>query len=363
MRKVLFIDRDGTIIKEPQVDFQVDSLDKLEFLPRSISALSAISRELDYDLVLVTNQDGLGTDSFPEADFWPAQNMMLKILASEGIQFEDIYIDPSFPEDNSPNRKPGTGMLGKYLYGNYDLENSYVIGDRSSDMELAINLGCQGIRIDDEQDPEAAFSSADWNRIYQFLKSEPRTARVKRNTSETQILVELNLDEALEPEIETGLGFFDHMLEQVARHGQMGIKLSCKGDLHIDEHHTLEDSAICLGAAFSKALGSKKGINRFCAAAPMDESSTWMSLDLSGRPYLVWDVSFNRERIGDVPTELFKHFFQSFCDQARCTLHIKCEGENEHHKIESVFKSFALCLKQAVAQNNSVIIPSSKGVL
>tara|TARA_R110001592_G_scaffold131477_2_gene345406 strand:- start:5503 stop:6591 length:1089 start_codon:yes stop_codon:yes gene_type:complete len=359
--KLIFLDRDGTMIKEP-ADEQIDSFAKLSFLPNLISALKRIVNETEYALVMVTNQDGLGTESFPEADFWPVQNFIIDLLAGEGIPFKAIHIDPSLPAENSPNRKPNTGMLQEYIYGNYDLANSYVIGDRLSDLALAENLNCQAIFIGEEQE-KASLSSESWTEIADFLCSRPRKAKVQRATKETAIDLVLNLDGSGKAIIKTGLAFFDHMLEQIARHGDFDLELICRGDLQVDEHHTVEDVAIVLGQAFKQALGQKKGIERYSFLLPMDESEAQISLDFGGRAYLQWQCSFQRERIGDLPTEMFKHFFKSFCDAASCTLHVHSQGENEHHKIESVFKAFAKVLNQASKRNASGRIPSTKGIL
>ncbi|WP_158210590.1 bifunctional histidinol-phosphatase/imidazoleglycerol-phosphate dehydratase HisB [Myroides phaeus] len=361
-KKVLFIDRDGTIINEP-ADFQIDSLEKLEFLPQVITNLARIAKELDYELVMVSNQDGLGTASFPTETFWPAQNKMLAVLQGEGINFVDIYIDESFEQENKPTRKPGIGMLGKYVYGNYDLANSFVIGDRLTDVQLAKNLGAQAILIQEDNNTEAALTTMSWNDIYQFLKAKPRTATVVRTTKETDIKVQVNLDSNKESQFDTGLPFFDHMLEQISKHGEVGLQVKVKGDLQIDEHHTMEDTALALGEAFKQALGNKKGIERYGFLLPMDDCLAQVAIDFGGRPWIVWDVAFTREKIGDVPTEMFYHFFKSFSDAAQCNLNIKCEGTNEHHKIEAVFKAFAKAIKQAVSRTNNYEIPSTKGIL
>lgn len=361
-KKVLFIDRDGTIINEP-ADFQIDSLEKLEFLPQVITNLARIAKELDYELVMVSNQDGLGTVSFPTETFWPAQNKMLAVLQGEGINFVDIYIDESFEQENKPTRKPGIGMLGKYVYGNYDLANSFVIGDRLTDVQLAKNLGAQAILIQEDNNAEAALTTMSWNDIYQFLKAKPRTATVVRTTKETDIKVQVNLDSNKESQFDTGLPFFDHMLEQISKHGEVGLQVKVKGDLQIDEHHTMEDTALALGEAFKQALGNKKGIERYGFLLPMDDCLAQVAIDFGGRPWIVWDVAFTREKIGDVPTEMFYHFFKSFSDAAQCNLNIKCEGTNEHHKIEAVFKAFAKAIKQAVSRTNNYEIPSTKGIL
>ena len=364
MRKVLFIDRDGTLIEEPKIDFQVDSLEKLEFVPGVFQNLAKIVKELDYELVMVTNQDGLGTESFPTADFEKPQQKMLQAFKNEGIEFEDIIIDDSFEHENKPTRKPGTALLGKYIYGNYDLGNSYVIGDRKTDVQLAKNLGSKSIFLAEDNFEEATFTTNSWWEIYQFLKAEPRKATVKRTTKETDILIEVNLDGTGKAEISTGLHFFDHMLDQIARHGNLDLKIKVKGDLQVDEHHTVEDTGIALGEAILKALGSKKGIERYGFLLPMDDCLAQVAVDFGGRPWLVWDVGFKREKVGDVPTEMFQHFFKSFTDSAKCNLNIKAEGENEHHKIESVFKAFAKAVKMAVNQSDSNFnLPSTKGML
>jgi len=363
MKKVLFIDRDGTLVIEPPVDLQLDSLEKLEFYPGVFQWLSRIVRELDYEIVMVTNQDGLGTSSFPEETFWPAQNKVLEAFTNEGVDFDEICIDKSFPEDNAPTRKPRTGLLNKYLYGNYCLEDSFVIGDRASDIELAKNLNAQGIFIGNENMPDAVLSTTNWREIYQFLKSNPRRAKRVRKTSETDISVEINLDGNGPSIISTGLGFFDHMLTQISKHGSMELSIEVKGDLEIDEHHTIEDVAITLGETFAQALGAKKGIQRYGFLLPMDDCLAQVAIDFGGRPWLVWDAEFTREMIGDVPTEMFMHFFKSFSDGAKCNLNIKAEGSNEHHKIESIFKSFAKAIKMAVEKTNNYSIPSTKGIL
>jgi imidazoleglycerol-phosphate dehydratase/histidinol-phosphatase len=362
MKKVLFIDRDGTLVIEPPVDYQLDSLEKLEFYPGVFQGLSRIVNELDYELVMVTNQDGLGTDSFPEATFWPAQNKVIQAFENEGIVFSEILIDKSFPEDNAPTRKPRTGLMQKYVYGNYDLANSFVIGDRDSDIELAKNLKCNGIFMGAVNEI-ATLSTTSWNEIYQYLKSKPRVGTVKRITKETEITVEVNLDGNGKNEISTGIGFFDHMLEQIAKHGTIDLQINVEGDLEIDEHHTIEDVAITLGEAFIKALGSKKAIERYGFLLPMDDCLTQVAIDFGGRPWLVWETEFKREMIGEMPTEMFMHFFKSFTDAAKCNLNIKSEGENEHHKIESIFKAFAKAIKMAVNKTENYSIPSTKGII
>ena len=364
MKKVLFIDRDGTLIIEPPVDFQVDSLEKLEYYPQVFQYLSKIVKECDFEIVLITNQDGLGTASFPEETFWPAQNKMLKAFKNEGVIFNDILIDRSFPEENLPTRKPGVGMLGKYIYGDYDLANSYVIGDRKTDVQLAENLGSKSIYMGtDFEDVNPSFSSTKWNEIYSYLTAIPRTSSVVRNTNETKIKVDLNLDGSGKNNLSTGLGFFDHMLEQIAKHGLLDLSVEVKGDLEIDEHHTIEDVAITLGTAFNEALGSKKGIERYGFLLPMDDCLAQVAIDFGGRPWLVWEAEFKREMIGEMPSEMFMHFFKSFSDAAKCNLNIKAEGENEHHKIEGIFKAFAKAIKMAVKKTGDFSIPSTKGSL
>lgn len=363
-KKVLFIDRDGTIIKEPPTDFQVDSLEKLEFIPKAISNLRKIAEETDYELVMVTNQDGLGTDSFPEKDFWPAQFKMLKTLEQENIFFKAIHIDKTFEHENAPTRKPRTGLLTEYFSEEYDLANSYVIGDRFTDVQLAENLGAKAIFIGKEQE-KAALSTGNWDEIYEFLKMPSRSSEVKRKTSETDILIRLNLDGSGKCDISTGLHFFDHMLEQLGKHGSTDLEIKVKGDLHIDEHHTIEDTALALGEAYLKALGDKKGIYRYGFLLPMDDALAQVAIDFGGRPWIVWDAEFKREKVGDMPTELFYHFFKSFSDTSRCNLNIKVEGDNEHHKIEAIFKGLARAIKMAVTRDPRNInqLPSTKGVL
>lgn len=364
MKKILFIDRDGTLIMEPPIDYQVDSLEKLEFYPGVFRNLSAIAKELDFELVMVTNQDGLGTDSFPFEDFVKPQEKMLKALENEGIVFSDILIDKSFEHENLPTRKPGTGMMGKYMYGDYDLENSFVIGDRLTDIQLAKNLGAQAILVGDTAHDDAVLTTVSWEDIYWYLKDIPRKARVSRTTHETGIEIEINLDGSGKSEIATGLHFFDHMLEQISRHGNLDLKIQVNGDLQVDEHHTIEDTGIVLGEAFLKALGKKKGIERYGFLLPMDDCLAQVAVDFGGRPWLVWQADFKREKIGDVPTEMFYHFFKSFTDSARCNLNINVEGENEHHKIESVFKAFAKAVKMAVNRSDlNFNLPSTKGSL
>lgn len=363
MKKALFIDRDGTLVIEPPVDYLLDSLEKLEYYPEVFQSLSKIVKELDYELVMVTNQDGLGTDSFPEEAFWPVQNKIIQAFRNEGVEFSEILIDKSFPEDNAPTRKPRTGLFAKYIYGQYDLENSYVIGDRETDIELAENLNCKGIFISQNKNEYAVLTTKSWGKIYSYLKSKPRLAKVIRKTNETKIIIELNLDGSGKSNISTGLDFYDHMLEQIAIHGQMDLTIKVDGDLEIDEHHTIEDVAITLGDVFTQALGTKKGIERYGFLLPMDDCLAQVAIDFGGRPWLVWDTQFNREMIGKMPTEMFMHFFKSFCDAAKCNLSIKADGKNEHHKIEAIFKAFAKAIKMAIAQTNNYSIPSTKGSL
>lgn len=362
MKKVLFIDRDGTIIREPE-DEQIDSFEKLSFLPGAITALSRLANDTDYVLVMVTNQDGLGTDSFPEDTFWPAHNKMLQILNDEGIEFADILIDRSFPEDNAPTRKPRTGLLAKYIHGPFDMPSSFVLGDRSSDIQLAENLGAKGIRIASEDDPKAALTTTNWHDILNFLLGIHRTATVHRQTSETNINIKVDLDGTGCSDINTGIGFFDHMLDQIARHGGIDLSIQVDGDLHIDSHHTIEDTALALGEAFTKALGSKRGVMRYGFLLPMDESLAQVAIDFGGRPWLNWNAEFKREKVGEMPTEMFMHFFKSFSDAAKCNLDITVVGENEHHKIEAIFKGFARAIRMAVAKTDQSGIPSTKGTL
>jgi imidazoleglycerol-phosphate dehydratase / histidinol-phosphatase len=363
MKKVLFIDRDGTLVIEPPIDKQLDSLEKLAYYPAVFQWLSRIAKEMDYELVMVTNQDGLGTASFPEETFWPAQNKIIEAFKNEGVIFKEILIDKSFPADNAPTRKPRNGMLIHYMTGNYDLANSYVIGDRMTDVELAKNVGCKAIYISKEKKDDAVLCTTNWSEIYSFLKVEPRQATVIRKTNETNIEVTVNLDGIGKSALNTGLGFFDHMLEQIAKHGNMDLFVNVKGDLHIDEHHTIEDVAITLGETFLQALGSKKGIERYGFLLPMDDCLAQVGIDFGGRPWLVWDATFTREKIGEMPTEMFMHFFKSFSDNAKCNLNIKAEGDNEHHKIEAIFKAFAKAIKMAVSKTNNFSIPSTKGTL
>lgn len=353
MKKLLIIDRDGTIIREP-FDEQVDSLEKLEFVPGAITALRSL-RSLDFEMVMATNQDGLGTPSFPEDTFWPAHNKMLGVLAGEGVKFDDILIDPHFPEDNSPCRKPGTGMFVKYLGGAYDLAESWVIGDRESDRQLAENLGAKALILG---------NGIGWAEVAQTIRRTSRRAVVERCTKETSIRVMVDLDGCGESSVDTGLKFFDHMLDQIVHHSGVALQVQCKGDLEVDEHHTVEDVGIALGEALLQALGDKRGIERYGFALPMDESRALVLMDFGGRIDFSWDVVFTREYVGDVPTEMFRHFFQSLCCASRCNLRIEAKGENNHHLAESVFKAYARALRQAVRRDVfSHDLPSSKGVL
>lgn len=363
MKKLLFIDRDGTLILEPPVDFQVDSLEKLEFIPNVFKYLSKIIEECDYQLVMVSNQDGLGTISFPEESFQPVQDKIIRSFVNEGIVFNEILIDRSFPSDNSMNRKPATGMVKHYLNDLYDLKNSFVIGDRITDVEFAGNIGCKSIYLNNISTPEADYNVNSWQEIYNILATQPRTATYSRNTTETQIEVFLNIDGSGKSSINTGLGFFDHMLEQISRHAGIDLILKVNGDLHVDEHHTIEDTGIVFGKCISEALGSKKGIRRYGFLLPMDDALAQVAIDMGGRSWLEWDVKFRREKIGDVPTEMFSHFFKSFCDSAGCNLNVKATGANEHHKIESIFKAFAKSLKMATSSTSDYSIPSTKGIL
>jgi imidazoleglycerol-phosphate dehydratase/histidinol-phosphatase len=379
MKRVLFIDRDGTLIKEAPPTYQVDSFDKLVFYPHMFEYMGRIAREMDYELVMITNQDGLGTASFPENTFWPLHNFVMESLAGEDIHFSDVLIDRTFPEDNAPTRKPGTGMVLKYLNSEaYDIKNSFVIGDRITDVQLAKNMNCKAIWLNNDPalgsgevaDKTAALQNAvaletqDWKAIYQFLKSGLRHVVHERNTHETQIRIDLNIDGSGKSNIITGLGFFDHMLDQIARHGKMDLTIRSNGDLHIDEHHTIEDTGIALGEAFAMALADKRGMARYGFALPMDEAEAKVLLDFGGRSWLVWNAEFKRERIGEMPTEMFFHFFKSFSDAARCNLNIECKGENEHHKIEAIFKAFAKAVRMAVTRDPlSNHLPTTKGVL
>jgi imidazoleglycerol-phosphate dehydratase/histidinol-phosphatase len=380
MKRILFIDRDGTLIKEAPPTYQMDSFDKLEFYPNMFGYMRRIAEELDYELVMVTNQDGLGTDSFPEHTFHPVHNFIMKALENEGIHFSAVHIDPSFAHENRPTRKPGTGMLKKYINNpEYDLANSFVIGDRITDVQLAANLGCKAIWLNLDETLGAGHISSDietlrrdtvvletkqWKDVYSFLKLGLRQVQHARNTNETKIAVNLNVDGTGKANIHTGLGFFDHMLDQIARHGSMDLEIQVQGDLHIDEHHTIEDTGIALGEAFAKALADKRGMERYGFCLPMDDCLAQVAIDFGGRNWIVWDASFKREKIGEMPTEMFFHFFKSFSDAAKCNLNIKAEGDNEHHKIEAIFKAFAKAIKMAVKRNpDKFVLPSTKGVL
>ena len=377
MQAVLFIDRDGTIILEPE-DQQIDHLEKFSLYPEVIRYLGRIARETSFKLVMVTNQDGLGTASYPEENFWPLQDLLIRSLASEGIHFEEIIIDKTFASEGAPTRKPGTALLGAYLDGSTDLSRSFVIGDRLTDMQLAKNLGCKGILIgaaglgDHELAAEAlgeleshiALQTHAWSDIHAFLRKSNRATIHRRTTSETDISIALDLHGEGRSRVSTGLHFFDHMLEQIARHGGIDLEINAKGDLHIDEHHTIEDTGIALGEAFARCLGDKRGLMRYGFALPMDDAEAQVSIDFGGRAWLVWDAQFHREKVGDMPTEMFSHFFKSFSDAARCNLNIRCRGENEHHKIEAIFKAFARAIKMAVQLNfEDEGLPSTKGFL
>ncbi|SHL71136.1 bifunctional histidinol-phosphatase/imidazoleglycerol-phosphate dehydratase HisB [Flavobacterium saccharophilum] len=378
MKKVLFIDRDGTIVLEPE-NYQLDALEKVEFYPKAFQYLAKIANELDYELAMVTNQDGLGTDSFPEDTFWPTQNFILKAFENEGVLFDEIFVDRSFPEDNAPTRKPRTGMLTKYLNNpEYDLANSFVLGDRLTDVELAKNLGAKAIFISDndgigsneisskreELDETIILQTMSWKEIYEFLKLEARSASIIRKTHETDIFINVNLDGTGKSKIDTGIAFFDHMLDQISRHGQMDLEILVKGDLEVDEHHTIEDTAIALGEVFAKALGNKLGIERYGFCLPMDDCLAQVAIDFGGRNWLVWETEFKREMVGKMPTEMFYHFFKSFSDGAKANINIKAEGTNEHHKIEAIFKAFAKAIKVAVKRDTEkMILPSTKGML
>ncbi|CAH0335827.1 Histidine biosynthesis bifunctional protein HisB [Flavobacterium sp. CECT 9288] len=378
MKKVLFIDRDGTMVLEPH-DYQLDSFEKLEFYPNTFQYLGKIAKELDFELVMVTNQDGLGTASHPEENFWPVHNLVMKAFENEGVVFSEVLIDKTFPHENAPTRKPATGLLTKYIdSSNYDLVNSFVIGDRITDVELAKNLGAKGIFINtdealgsdeiaskrEELDSVIALQTTDWKTIYEFLKLEERSATISRKTNETDIYINLNLDGTGKSKIETGIAFFDHMLDQIARHGQMDLEILVKGDLEVDEHHTIEDTAIALGEVFAKALGNKLGIERYGFCLPMDDCLAQVAIDFGGRNWLVWETEFKREMVGKMPTEMFFHFFKSFSDGAKANINIKAEGTNEHHKIEAIFKAFAKAIKVAVKRDTEkMILPSTKGML
>ena len=378
MKKVLFIDRDGTLVIEPPIDYQLDSFEKLAVYPKVFQYLSKIVKELDFELVLVTNQDGLGTDSYPEDTFWPVHNFVMSTFEKEGIVFKEQIIDRTFAADNAPTRKPNTGLLTEYIKGEYDLTNSYVIGDRLTDVELAKNLKAKGIFINthpevgaeeisvkkEELDDVIALETDSWETIYNFLKVSDRTGSIVRNTNETQIQIDVNLDGTGKSTIDTGIAFFDHMLDQLARHGQLDLNIQLKGDLELDEHHTIEDTGIALGEVFAKTLGNKLGIERYGFCLPMDDCLAQVSIDFGGRNWLVWEADFNREMIGKMPTEMFMHFFKSFTDGAKCNLNIKAEGTNEHHKIEAIFKAFAKAIKMAVKRDiEKMILPSTKGML
>ena len=377
MKKVLFIDRDGTIIKET-ADEQIDAFDKMVFYPKVFAFLGKIAKELDYELVMITNQDGLGTDSFPEETFWPVHNFILKSFENEGVVFDKVFLDRTFPHENADTRKPGTGLLTAYFSDEYDLANSFVIGDRLTDMELAKNLSSKGIFINDNThlgtdeitvkrealNDVIVLENNDWENIYEFLKLKNRVAEITRNTNETDIYIKLNLDGTGIGNIDTGLSFFDHMLDQLARHGQMDLDIKVKGDLEVDEHHTIEDTAIALGEVFHKALGNKLGIERYGFCLPMDDCLAQVAIDFGGRNWLVWETEFKREMIGKMPTEMFNHFFKSFTDGAKANLNIKAEGANEHHKIEAIFKAFAKAIKMAVKRDvEKMVLPSTKGML
>ena len=378
MKKVLFIDRDGTLVIEPPIDYQLDAFEKLAFYPKVFRNLQFIREKLDFEFAMVTNQDGLGTSSFPENTFWPVHNLVMKTFENEGITFDEVFIDRSLPEDNAPTRKPRTGMLTKYLNNpEYNLAESYVIGDRYTDVQLAKNLGCKAILLQKDKscllvpdlkeenlDSVCVLATTDWGKITEFLFAGERIAEVRRTTKETDISIWLNLDGSGNCDISTGLGFFDHMLEQIGKHGGIDLKIHVEGDLHVDEHHTIEDTALALGECLYKALGDKRGIERYGYCLPMDDCLCQVALDFGGRPWLVWDASFNREKVGDMPTEMFLHFFKSLSDSARMNLNIKAEGQNEHHKIEGIFKALARSLKMAVRRDiYRYEIPSSKGCL
>ena len=379
MKRILFIDRDGTLINEAPPTYQIDSFEKLEFYPFMFQYMTRIANELDYELVMVTNQDGLGTVSFPEETFWPVHSFIMESLENEGIHFSNVLIDKSFPADNAPTRKPAVGMLTEYFdTTKYDLANSFVIGDRITDVQLAKNLGCKAIWLNNDPDLGGAeikdsiaalqtliaLETISWEEIYTFLKLGLRQVIHERNTNETKIKVELNIDGSGKANIHTGLGFFDHMLDQIARHGKMDLNIETKGDLHIDEHHSIEDTGIALGEAFAQALADKRGMERYGFALPMDEAEAKVLIDFGGRNWFVWNAEFKREKIGEMPTEMFFHFFKSFSDAAKCNLNIECKGENEHHKIEAIFKAFAKAIRMAVKRDPlSNYLPSTKGVL
>lgn len=367
MKKVLFIDRDGTLIEEPE-DFQIDSFEKLKFTPQIFTYLGKIARELNFELVMVSNQDGLGTASFPEETFHPVQNFIIENLANEEIIFADIFVDRSFAHEGKSTRKPQTGMLGKYLNGEFDLANSFVIGDRATDIELAENLGAKAIFLKNKNfdltENEEVFVAENWREIYEFLKLPPRRTTHRRQTKETDILIELDLDGSGKSEISTGISFFDHMLGQLAKHSNLDLRISAKGDLHIDEHHTIEDAAIALGEAFALALADKRGMERYGFCLPMDDCLAQVAVDFGGRNWIVWEADFKREMVGKMPTEMFFHFFKSFTDKAQCNLNVKAEGANEHHKIEAIFKAFAKAIKMAVRRDiDNANLPTTKGIL
>lgn len=379
MKRILFIDRDGTLIHEAPPTYQVDSFEKLEFYQDVFEFMGRIAREFDYELVMVTNQDGLGSSSFPENTFWPVQDFVIKAFANEGIHFSAVHIDKTFPKDNAPTRKPNIGMLTQYLNSEvYDIEKSFVIGDRITDVQLAKNLGCKAFWLNNNPDlgsreisnsrteleQTIALETRKWDQIYEFLKLGLRRIVHERDTNETKIKIDLNVDGSGKAGIATGLGFFDHMLEQIARHGKMDLIIQVEGDLHIDEHHTIEDTGIALGEAFAKALADKRGMDRYGFALPMDEAEAKVLIDFGGRNWIVWNAEFKREKIGEVPTEMFFHFFKSFSDAAKCNLNIECKGENEHHKIEAIFKAFAKAIRMAVKRDPlSNYLPSTKGVI
>jgi len=380
MKRVLFIDRDGTLINEAPPTYQLDSFSKLNFYPHVFEYLRRIATELDYELVMPTNQDGLGTAAFPEDTFWPLHNFVLKSFENEGIHFSKVLIDKTYPYENAPTRKPGIGMFTEYINNaDYDLRNSFVIGDRITDMQLAKNLGCKGIwinndpalgtgeisdKIDELRKSTIVLETIEWSRIYEFLKRGLRVVRHQRNTNETKIAIDLNMDGTGKADISTGLGFFDHMLEQIARHGKIDLDIRVQGDLHIDEHHSIEDTGIALGEAFAKALADKTGMERYGFALPMDESEAKVLIDFGGRNWIVWNAEFKREKIGEMPTEMFYHFFKSFSDAAKCNINIECKGENEHHKIEAIFKAFAKAVRMAVKKDPfSNYLPTTKGML
>ncbi|WP_018627396.1 bifunctional histidinol-phosphatase/imidazoleglycerol-phosphate dehydratase HisB [Niabella aurantiaca] len=379
MKKVLFIDRDGTLIYEAPPTYQLDSIDKVTFYPGVFTWLGKIAREMDYELVLVTNQDGLGSGTFPEETFWPTQNLVMRNLEADGIHFSEVFIDKTYPEENAPTRKPGTGMLTRYINSpDYDLAGSYVIGDRITDIQLAKNLGCKGIWLAQDEalgaaeisgsvkelESTIALKTINWQDIYALLQLQSRVITHERNTNETKIKIDINLDGTGQCSIDTGLGFFDHMLHQLGRHSGMNLGIVTKGDLHIDEHHTIEDTAIALGEALALALGNKAGIERYGFCLPMDDALVQVALDFGGRPWLIWDASFKREKIGEMPTEMFYHFFKSLSDAAKMNLNIKAEGENEHHKIEAIFKALAKAIKMAIKRTpGNDQLPSTKGIL